>query len=127
MSSLRAAMYVGASALLIAIYPWGSQGFEGYYTLLRFLICGICAFGAYVALRLRSSLGFPFLLAGLLFNPFVPADVNREFWIVADLVVATGFLIVARLAPRLDAARLADFPLIQPSAEAEAQTAEISS
>jgi len=120
-------MYVGAGALLIAIYPWGAQGFEGYYTLLRFLICGICAFGAYVALRVRSALAFPFLLAGLLFNPFVPADVNREFWIVADLVVATGFLIVARLAPRLDAARLADFPLIQPSAEAEAQTAEISS
>ena len=120
-------MYVGAAALLVAIYPWGAHGYEGYYTLLRFLVCGICTFSAYLALTQRSALAAPFLIVGLLFNPFVPAQVNREFWIVADVIVATGFLITARVAPRLDAAKLADLPLIKPTEPSEAQTAETSS
>jgi hypothetical protein len=120
-------MYVGAVALLVAIYPWGARGFEGYYTLLRFLVCGICTFTAYVALRERSALAFPFLIVGLVFNPFVPAHANRPIWIVADVVVAAGFLVTARVAPRLDAAKLADLPLIKPRSSSETRTAEISS
>jgi len=127
MSSVRTALYVGAAALLVAIYPWGAHGYEGYYTLLRFLVCGICTFSAYLALTQRSALAAPFLIAGILFNPFVPAQVNREFWIVADVVVATGFLVTAHMAPRLDAAKLADLPLIKPSDGPEVQTAESSS
>ena len=128
MSSVRTSMYVGAAALLVAIYPWGAAGFEGYYTLLRFLICAICAFSAYVALRERSALAFPFLIVGLLFNPFVPAHANRPLWVVADVIVAAGFLVTAHMAPRLDAAKLADLPLIKPKASSsETQSAEISS
>jgi len=120
MSSVRIALYVGAVALLVAIYPWGAQGFEGYYAGLRFLVCGICAFVAAIALRERSALAFPYLIAGILFNPFVPADVNREFWIVADLMVAVGFVATARLAPSLGAARVADFEILaEPSAETQ--------
>ncbi|MBW2314369.1 MAG: hypothetical protein JRH10_09280 [Deltaproteobacteria bacterium] len=136
MKSVRTAMYVGAAALLIAIYPWGAQGFEGYYTGLRFLICGICIFTAYVSLRERSALAFPFLLVGLIFNPFVPAHANREFWIAADVIVAGGFLATTHLALRFDAAKAATFPLIEPIEPSEAieqtggpevETVEISS
>jgi hypothetical protein len=127
MSSMRTALYVGAAALLVAIYPWGEQGYEGYYSFLRFLICGICVFGAYVSLRERSAFAFPFLAVGLLFNPFVPAHANRAFWIVADLVVAAGFLVTARLAPRLDAARVVTFPSLEGNASPEAQAVELSS
>jgi hypothetical protein len=90
-------------------------------------VCGICVFAAYVALLDRSALSIPFLLVGLLFNPFIPAHVNREFWIAADVIVAVGFVAVARLAPRLDAARLPDAPLIEPTSASESQPAEISS
>ncbi len=114
------AMFVGAAALLVAIFPWGSQGFEGFYTGLRFLICGICIFAAYVSLRERSALAFPFLIVGLLFNPFVPAHANREFWIAADVIVAAGFLATTQLAARFDAAKAANLPLIEPSTEVPA-------
>jgi hypothetical protein len=121
-------LYVGAVALLVAIFPWGSAGFEGYYTGLRFLICGICAFSAYVALREGSALAIPFLLVGLLFNPFVHAHANREMWIVADVLVAAGFIATARLAPRLDAARVVTLPLgTSDGSTPEVQTAESSS
>jgi len=126
MTSVRTALYVGAAGLLLAIYPWGAQGFEGYYTLLRFLICGICAFSAYVALRERSALAFPFLIVGVLFNPFIEAKANREIWIAVDLIVAAGFIATARLAPRLDAARVVSLPL-STGRSPETQTAESSS
>jgi hypothetical protein len=98
MRSLRLALVVGALALLAAVYPWP----YGYYVFLRFLICGVATFGAYVALRQRSPLAFPFLAAGILFNPIVPAHMTRAIWIGVDVVVATGFLVTARLAARLD-------------------------
>lgn len=127
MRSLRTALYLGIAALLVAIYPWGDQGLDGYYTFLRFLICGICTFGAYVSLRERSTLAAPFLIVGVLFNPFIEAHANRAFWIVVDLVVAAGFFAVVRVAPRLDAAKEWSFPALGSTAPAETQTAEISS
>jgi hypothetical protein len=105
MSSVRFALFLGAGALLAAIYPWPYD----YYVFLRFLICGICTFAAYVSLRERSTLAFPFLVAGILFNPIVPAHMTRAIWIGVDLVVAAGFVVAARLAPRLDAARVVRF------------------
>ena len=127
MRSLRIALYVGVVALLVAIYPWGAQGFDGYYTGLRFLICGICTFGAYVSLRERSTLAAPFLMVGVLFNPFVEAHANRTFWVAVDLIVATGFVAVARVAPRLDAAKEWDFPVLRAAAAPETQSVDISS
>jgi len=121
--SVRIALGVGAAALLLAIAPWP----HAYYVLLRFLVCGISIFAAYVALRERSALAFPFLLVGIVFNPIVPAHMARPFWIVTDLVVATGFLATVRLAPRLDAAKGVVFPPLPAEADAEAQPAEASS
>ena len=56
MSSVRSALYVGAVALLVALLPWGDHGMDSYYSILRFLICGICAFGAYLSLRESRAL-----------------------------------------------------------------------
>jgi hypothetical protein len=105
MRSVRFALLLGAAALLAAIYPWPYD----YYVFLRFLVCGICIFAAYVSLREHSALAFPFLAVGILFNPLVPAHMTRAIWIGVDLVVATGFLVTVRLAPRLDAARSVRF------------------
>jgi len=104
MRSMRSILMVGAAALLLAIAPWP----HAYYVGLRFLICGICIWAAYVALREGSGLVLPFVLAGMLFNPILPAQTTRAVWIVADLVVAAGFLAVVRAAPRLDAAATMD-------------------
>jgi hypothetical protein len=123
MTSVRTLLYVGAGALILAIAPWP---YEEYYTLLRFFICGICAFSAYVSLREHSALAFPFLMAGIVFNPIMKVQMDREIWILADLVVATGFFVVARLAPRLDAAKVVEFPL-SGDAASNPQPAEVSS
>jgi len=120
MSSVRFALFFGAGALLAAIYPWPYD----YYVFLRFLICGISTFAAYVSLRERSALAFPFLIVGILFNPIVPAHMTRAIWIGVDVVVATGFLVTAKLAPRLDAARVVTFP--SAAAEPPAEPAESS-
>jgi len=124
MSSFRIALLVGAAALLVAIYPWP---YYDYYVFLRFLICGISVFGAYVSLRERSALAFPFLGVGLLFNPFVPAHANRSFWIAVDGIVAVGFVAAAHYAPRLDAARMVSFPTTDVDASPEPQPAETAS
>jgi len=118
------ALFAGAAALVVAIYPWPNYD---YYVFLRFLVCGISTFAAYVSLRERSALAFPFLLVGLLFNPFVPAHVNRGFWISVDVIVAMGFLATAHHAPRLDAAKLVRFPPADAEASPEVQPVEASS
>lgn len=125
MGSMRTGLWVGAGALLLAIAPWEAWGFPGYYILLRFLICGFCTFAAYVALRERSALAFFFLAVGVLFNPFVKAHLTREIWIPLDVLVATGFLVIARFAPALEAAKVIVFPTT--SENGEAQPAEASS
>ncbi len=121
MSSVRIGLVVGAAALLGAIFDMPHD----YYGALRFLICGICIFAAYVSLRERSALAFPFLAVGILFNPILRIHTERSIWIAIDLVVASGFLVTAWLAPRLDAAKVVTFP--QPreaAATTQARTAD---
>ena len=72
-------------------------------------------------------LAAPFLMIGVLFNPFIEAHANRTFWITADLIVATGFIAIARVAPRLDAAKAWTFPTLDTPAAPETQTVETSS
>lgn len=119
MRSLRTTLMLGAAALILAIAPWP----HAYYTGLRFLVCGICIWAAYVALREGSALVFPFVLAGLVFNPIFPAQMTRAVWIAADLVVAAGFLAVARAVPRLE--QSAPLDLTEPGS-GEPQTVESS-
>jgi hypothetical protein len=94
---LRIALWITAAALVLAVAPWP----HAYYVGLRFLVCGVSIFAATMALRERSLLVFPFLLAGIVFNPILPAQTTRAIWIVADLVVAAGFLWAARRVPEL--------------------------
>jgi len=124
MSSVRIGLGVGAVALLGAIFDMPND----YYRALRFLICGICIFAAYVSLRERSALAFPFLAVGILFNPILRIHTERTIWIAIDLVVASGFLVTVWLAPRLDAAKVVTIPHDQEAAATtDVQTVEASS
>lgn len=124
MSSIRTLLQLAAGALILAIAPWP---FDEYYTLLRFFICATCAFAAYVSLHEKHPLlAVSFLTAGVFFNPIMKVQIARELWIVADILVATLFLSVARLAPRLEAAAPSGRP-IDSQASPEPQTVELSS
>ena len=82
--------------LLAAVGPWPYD----YFTLLRFAVCAVTAFGAYRAhdgartastaprrtKQQRWSWALTFI--AFLFNPFVPVHLERGTWTVIDIGVA---------------------------------------
>lgn len=86
--SLHPAVWlVPAAMLLLAVAPLP----YGYYTLLRLIVCGSCA---YLALTHHGREGFsPWVCAlaavALLFNPIVPVHLSKEVWVPIDLAAAS--------------------------------------
>jgi hypothetical protein len=69
----------------------------GFFTLLRFIVFSSSTYitwMAYVAQREKWAWVFGFL--AVLFNPFIVIHLNREIWIVIDLIVGI-FMIVSVL------------------------------
>lgn len=68
-----------------------------YYTLLRFVVCGVSAYGVYFAIELNKQ-GWAWILGivAILFNPFVPVYLDRSTWAIIDLGVA-GLLFTSLL------------------------------
>jgi len=61
----------------------------GYYTLLRFVVCGTGAYVAYwLLVEEKRHIGFLSILIAVLFNPFIPIYLYKELWIGIDLLVA---------------------------------------
>ena len=65
-----------------------------YYTLLRIVVCGTSAFIAYKAYEFniktwKHIAGF----IAILFNPIVPICLNKETWVVIDLIAAVIMLL----------------------------------
>ncbi len=58
-----------------------------YYQLLRLFICGVGAYGAYLAYQ-QNKTGWAWILGiiALLFNPFVKFYFGRETWKIVDLI-----------------------------------------
>ena len=69
--------------LIIAIFPIDEDGF---YVLLKFVICGGCAFLA-VNAREAGRKNMMWFLGGLavLYNPIVRFSLGREIWMVVDV------------------------------------------
>jgi hypothetical protein len=59
----------------------------GYYLLLRVVICGICAFLAFVA-HARQQTGWVWVLgiSAVVYNPFGRVHLTREIWTVVNVV-----------------------------------------
>lgn len=98
---LRAMQYkplalVSAALLVVALadLPYG------FYTVLRLIVCGTAAYGAWMASETDRTF-WTFLLGGiaLLFNPVVPVYLDRSVWAVLDLGSAA---VLGRSAFRLD-------------------------
>ena len=62
----------------------------GYYTLLRFVVCGTTAYGAYCASteQKKPAWAWTFGIIAVLFNPFIPIHLSRDTWAVIDIAVA---------------------------------------
>lgn len=97
--------------LVAAVGPWPYD----YFTLMRFAVCAVTAFGAYQAHeRARTASTRPwrakqqrwawvFALIAFLFNPFVPVHLERGTWTVIDIGVA--FVLIASVRSDLRAKR----------------------
>ena len=74
--------------LLACLHEWP----YGYYTLMRWIVCGTAIFTAYRAFvdkgRKPSVWMWIFIFIAFLFNPIAPIPLEREMWVIIDIVVA---------------------------------------
>jgi len=66
----------------------------GYYILLRWVVSISAAFLVWIAYNLKKK--FWIVLMGaitLLFNPIIPFHLDKEIWVVIDIIVAFIFLV----------------------------------
>jgi len=76
---------VAAVMLCLAMGKWPYD----YYRIMRWVVCAAAVFVAYQSWTWRKPWGmWVFGFAALLFNPLVPAHLNRATWQVLDLAMA---------------------------------------
>jgi len=74
----------------------------GFFTLLRFVVFTISAYIAWMLYKVNNEkMVWFFGFFAILFNPFIPIHLNREIWIVIDLIVGI-FMIVSVFIIKLD-------------------------
>jgi len=85
-------LLAAAAFLLGALGDWP----YAYYQLLRWIVCGVGAYSAYVAYtqKRRGWTGI-FVVIAILFNPMVPFYLERGTWQVLDIIAAIPFLAFA--------------------------------
>lgn len=85
-------------AAIAALMLLGALGYwpYGYYQLLRFVVCGVSAYVAFMAYRRqRQWATWLFGFIAILFNPLAPIHLSRDIWQPIDLVCALLFAFVA--------------------------------
>jgi hypothetical protein len=84
-------------ALIAALILFGALGRwpYGYYQLLRFVVCGVGAYVAYLAYNWQKIWAvWLFGFIALLFNPLIVIHLSRELWQPIDFICAVLFIIV---------------------------------
>jgi hypothetical protein len=67
----------------------------GYYQLLRFIVCGVSLYVAYMAYIWKKQWATClFGIIAVLFNPLIPIHLSRELWQPIDLFCAVLFLAI---------------------------------
>lgn len=87
---------VVVAKLVAAGMLFGALGRQpyGYYTLLRWIVCGVAAFAAVRASELgKSGWVWPLATIALFFNLIIPVHLERETWAFIDIGVAVLLLI----------------------------------
>jgi FtsH-binding integral membrane protein len=65
-----------------------------YYVILRWVICGLSIYVAYTSYEWKQIFWvWIFGAVAVLFNPIIPVYLNKEIWIVFDIVVIAIFLL----------------------------------
>ncbi len=83
---------VASVTLLGALGDWP----YGYYQLLRFVVCGVSVYVAYMAYIWQKLWAtWLFVIIAVLFNPLIPIHLSREVWQPIDLICALLFVVIA--------------------------------
>jgi hypothetical protein len=81
-----------ASAMLLGCLIDGLP--YGYFQLLRWVVCGVCGYRAYLAYTLGKKIWlWAFVVVAAIFNPIAPIQLDREVWQIIDPVLAVVLLI----------------------------------
>ncbi len=83
-----------AAMLLVALaeLPYG------YYQLLRFIVCGVSIYIAYMTYNWQKIWAmWLFGFVALLFNPLIPIHLSREIWQPINVICALLFLTITFL------------------------------
>ena len=65
----------------------------GFYTLLRFIVCGVAAYGALISNELEKDIWtWIFGIIAILFNPLIPIHLDKGIWTIIDIIVAAILL-----------------------------------
>jgi len=66
----------------------------GYYTLLRWVVCGVAGYTAYISNRSnRLPWTWFFGILALFFNPIIPVKLDRATWANIDVAVGIALLV----------------------------------
>ena len=84
-------------AVVAALMLFGALGDwpYGYYQLLRFVVCGVSVYVAFIAYgweKLWAAWLFGFV--AVLFNPLLPIHLSRDLWQPIDVICAVLFVVV---------------------------------
>lgn len=76
----------GAGAAFVGMLPLPIDA----YLLIRWIVAGTCAFGAYETFKSTSedkSKGVILAVIALIYNPLFPFYLNRSLWLIIDAIV----------------------------------------
>jgi len=83
---------IAAIMLFLALAPWP----YGYYQLLRFVVCGVAVYVAFMAYNWQKMWAvWLFGFIAVLFNPLIPIHLSREIWQPIDVVCGVLFIVTA--------------------------------
>jgi hypothetical protein len=82
--------------LIAAVMLFAALGRHAYdyYTLLRWIACGVCAYTAFQAVQIKKfGWLFVFIIAAIVLNPVAPLRLKRETWGEVDAAAALLLLL----------------------------------
>ena len=84
------ARLIASGMLILAL----SRHPYSYYTLLRWIVCGTAAYGAFKSVELEKTIWVWVLgIIALFFNPIIPVHLSRETWAPINVITALIFIV----------------------------------
>lgn len=89
----KTVLYIAVAMLFVGVLPLP----YGYYTLLRFVACGVFAWAAFITYQNNEEvLPWVFGLLAIVFNPIINIHFPKGLWVVIDLCSGLFLLFVSK-------------------------------